>query len=257
MQVLFSMRTVMAQMCDGDRMFVATDAPAFYKELPGVRIIELLPDEIQRLRGKHDFFWRIKIKVIERIAEEYPEENLMYLDGDTFLYGSLDAMKERMNHGVGMMHLREKCPGAIKGNAQKMWETIGNRSYDGVKVDESKVMWNAGVVALPGGKSVEVAQHALRICDAMLEDGAFPVLVEQYSLSLAITDTLENVQEADEFIGHYWHNKQQWSKFIASFLARSYMKHRSLEEEFEVLRHMNLRRTQKWLEVKRKLAKLF
>jgi hypothetical protein len=44
-------------------------------------------------------------------------------------------------------------------------------------------MWCAGVVAIPREKSRAVLEMALSICDGMLDDGAEPIVVEQYSLS--------------------------------------------------------------------------
>lgn len=40
-------------------------------------------------QGSYGYFFRLKIKALEYVAKEYPNQNLLYLDGDTFIYNSL------------------------------------------------------------------------------------------------------------------------------------------------------------------------
>ena len=90
-QVGFSIRTMLAQATDDDSIYVVTDTPTIYTGLPKVTTISISQENIKAWRGKHDFFWRVKIKVLQQIAQMSPDKAMMYLDGDTYLYGSLAA----------------------------------------------------------------------------------------------------------------------------------------------------------------------
>ena len=117
-------------------------------------------------------------------------------------------------------------------------------------------MWNAGVVAIPAALVVKVTDMALAICDGMLDDGSEPVTVEQYALSIALSECSNQMIEADQWIGHYWHNKYYWSAYIAQFFVRSYRLGYTLEKELDIIRKTNLKSVHRRIIVKRTLRKL-
>jgi hypothetical protein len=224
--------------------------------LPQVTTISVTEDDIKHWRGRHDFFWRVKIEVLRMIARQSPGKPMMYLDGDTFLYGSLADIKRLLAQNRGLMHKDEGCPGDMKDKSLKMWQTIQGRTYGGITIEMHHHMWNAGVVAIPGVLTEKVTDLALAICDGMLDDDAEPVVIEQYALSIALSESVQQMVEAKQWIGHYWHNKYYWSSYIAQYFVKAYRLGYPLERQIEEIRHTNLAWEHKKILVKRTIAKL-
>lgn len=256
MQVGFSIRTFLAQTTEEDTIYVVTETPKLYENLPQVKTIPVSQEDIKIWRGKHDFFWRVKIKVLQQIAQQSPDKAMMYLDGDTYLHGSLLELKECLGKNCGLMHKDEGCPSEMKEKSLSMWQTVNGKTYAGVTIGTQHHMWNAGVVAIPAALVVKVTDMALAICDGMLDDGSEPVTVEQYALSIALSECSNQMIEADQWIGHYWHNKYYWSAYIAQFFVRAYRLGYSLEKQLDIIRDTNLKGVHRRILLKRTLAKL-
>ena len=255
-QVGFSIRTILSQTSEEDTVYVVTDTPTMYCNLPHVVTIPITQERIKEWRGKHDFFWRVKIKVLQQIAQMSPDKAMMYLDGDTFLHGSLTEIKEQLGKNRGMMHLDEGCPSEMKERSLSMWHTVSGKTYAGITIGPQHHMWNAGVVAIPAALVIKVTDMALSVCDGMLDDGSEPVTVEQYALSIALFECVDQLIAADKWIGHYWHYKYHWCSYIAKFFVRSYRKNYSLEKQLDIIRSTDLKGVHRWILTKRTFAKL-
>lgn len=255
MQVAFSIRTFLAQMTSDDVIYVVTETPLMYANLPQVVTIPISQDEIKRWRGKHDFFWRVKIEVIRMIAQKDPDKAVIYLDGDTYLHGSLKEIKEQLSQNCSMMHLDEGCPSEMKERSLSMWQTVNGKSFAGVTIGQQHHMWNAGVVAIPAAHAVKATEMALAICDGMLDEGSEPVTVEQYALSIALSEFTDRMIAAKQWIGHYWHYKYHWCSYIAKFFVKAYRLNYTMDEQLEKIRQTDLAWVHKRLLVKRTLAK--
>ena len=189
-QVAFSLRTMAAQLGTDDHIYVLTDTPMLYQTPPrnGVTIksIPISEELLTEWRGKHNFFWRIKLKAIELITSLSPNNHLIYLDGDTCLKGDLNEIRQLLDSGVPLMHKDEGPLSAMNGKSLAMWNQIKSRSYGGVSIEERLHEWNAGVVAIPANMLSKVASQALTICDEMLAESVEPIVIEQYSLAQSI-----------------------------------------------------------------------
>lgn len=256
MQVAYSIRTVLAQATQEDHIYIVTETPELFDGLPQTTTLRVTRKDISEWEGPHHFFWRSKIIAMQKISEMAPAAPMMYLDGDTILHGSLSEMKQLLANGTGMMHLDEGCPGDMKGKSGQMWANVNGKSYDGMTIGRKHHMWNAGVVAIPADKVGEVIRRALAVCDGMLDDGTEPVTVEQYSLSIALTETCTAMTAASRWILHYWHYKTYWVMYIARFFAASYHTGRKLNEEIDALRTTNFKRVHLALRIKRTLRKI-
>ena len=241
LQARFSMMSFRAQMTDKDRIIVVTTCPEYYPShlAPRTSIIPVTDDKIKEWEGKHHFFWRAKIKAMELIAENYPDDDMLYLDGDTFLYGDLNKMKDMLKEGHGLMDVDEGHPAQMKGKSLSMWNTVAGHTYEGITLSKEHHMWTAGVVAIPADKVKKVVSTALAICDGMLDDGAEPIVVEQYSLSIAMYE-LTKLREAKSLIAHYWSNKPAWIEKAKDVMLQSYLKNLSEEEELNLIRNLQL-----------------
>lgn len=264
LQVMFSLRTFAAQLSKEDRIIVMTETPMLYSCDECHCKVEIIPLSEQQIKewrtidynGKNgDFFWRIKIKAIEAVGKLYPDEPIMYLDGDTCLAGNLSEIKALLNNGTPLMHKDEGSLHKMKHHSLRMWNQTKGREYGGVTIDEHFHEWNAGVVAIPAYKIDEVSQKALEICDKMIVEGVEPLFVEQYSLAVALFSKYPQMQAAEKWIIHYWHNKHYWSTYICKFFTCSYMTMRSFADELDVIRHINMRTVNWFLKVKRIIRK--
>ena len=215
---------------------VVTDAPDFYRHLAGaVTVHPIDASTLEEWQGEFRFFWRAKIKALELVARQQPEVPLLYLDTDTFLHGSLEKISQELAAGVAFMHEAEAPLATLTSKTERrMWQQINGRAFGGVTMHEQHQMWNAGVVAIPAARNLEAIALALRICDDLSAQQVTPRLIEQFALSVALSETYP-MQEARPYIGHYWSTKEEWNASIGAFLLESHLKQRSVAAELEAL----------------------
>lgn len=232
----FSIITFLRSRSEITSIAVLTDHPRYYRHFGDEIVVHPLQAEtIAGWRGKYDFFWRIKIKALEFVADKYPGQPIVYLDSDTFLLGELSRFKELLNNGIAFMHTMEGTLRELGTKTEKrMHRQTKGRTFGGCRMLESHRMWNAGVVGLPGNNSMEPIVTALNICDDMCKANVTRRLIEQFALSVALQETYE-VNQADAFIAHYWGNKEEWNRQIAHFFQESHLMNSSLADEVEAL----------------------
>ncbi|MDO4905602.1 MAG: hypothetical protein Q4A16_08665 [Lautropia sp.] len=222
------------------RVIVITDRPEFYR-LFGDRV-DLVDVDRQTLKdwqAPHQFFWRIKIKAVELAVSRYPGQHLMYVDSDTFLATGLAAMQSSLDTGVGFMHLFENELGQGGSRTlERMFRSLGGRSFAGVHIDAQSRMWNAGVVALPAPRADDIVRLSLQLCDEMCGTDCPRRLIEQFAFSVAL-DRLIDLQSCQDVIGHYWGNKSEWDLFILRFLASNLLCGADLDSCIEQIRHVD------------------
>lgn len=241
LQAYLSIRSIQKQMKQDDQLFVVTTRPEYYRHAC-VTTLDITDMEIEDWKGPHHFFFRVKIKAMELLAQRYPHQHILYLDSDTFLYGDLDVLKQRLDNGNGMMHCREGHPSKMKSGSLRLWNTVKGHTYAGITIGEQHDMWNAGVVAVPKDRLGKVIATSLAICDGMLDDGGNCFILEQYAQSVCMHE-LTQLMAADDCIGHFWGNKPEWESLSRDMLLRSYMKQSSLQEELDTITDELLRNT--------------
>src|SRR4051794_18816673 len=96
-QAHFSIWTFLTQRNNINTISVITDYPTFYNSLKDyISIIQIDEETLIQWKGKYDFFWRIKIKAIEMLCNQYNNEPVVYLDSDTFLHCNIKPLKEEI-----------------------------------------------------------------------------------------------------------------------------------------------------------------
>ena len=234
LEAYLSIRTFQKQLDpETTRICVITDHPSFLQKA-GVEVITVTPEQKADWMGPHKFFFRTKIKGMEYLHQLYPNDDLLYLDSDTFLYGSLASLKQRLDEGHGLMHRREGSPKDISHTAQRLWKGAVGRTYGGITIGKQHLMWNAGVVGLPNEKISDTVSCAISLCDGMLNDGNIEFITEQYSYSIALAEHTSLMASSD-LIGHYWGNAKDWRQKTTEIFIRSYLNNSSLEEELAAL----------------------
>lgn len=217
-----------------ERVSIVTDAPSFYALIQQDSRVNLkLVDAatLQAWRGADDFFWRIKIKAkaIEAIIQDYPDEHILYIDSDTFLYGDCARLKARLDDGIPVMHLQENLLSEGKTKTQRqMWKTLAGKSYAGFPIDTQTAMWNAGVVGLPKAQASGLIAETLRLCDALTKTPARRILLEQFAFSVAL-NRKHQLSACADVIGHYWGSKAIWNERIQAFLVKGYLENLSIK----------------------------
>ncbi|RYU77756.1 hypothetical protein, partial [Hymenobacter persicinus] len=204
-QANFSILTFLKHRAGLTSITVVTDAPNFYRHLD--EFVTVLPvDEatLQEWKGEFNFFWRIKIKALEHVARQFPNTPILYLDSDTFLHGSFEALHETLRRGTALMHEPEGQLSQLGSKTEKlMWNQTQGHTYGGVRLTERHTMWNAGVVGIPALRAPDAIALALTICDELSRQQVTPRLIEQFALSVALAETF-GLQAARPHIGHYW-----------------------------------------------------
>lgn len=232
-QAYLSIRSFQKQLNGSDNIFVMTTKPELYAH-SAIHVIPVDDKTINDWEGEYHFFWRVKIKAIEYMIEHYPNSHLLYLDTDTFLYGQLNTIKEHLNQGLGLMHKDEGHPSKMMTKSKRMWNQVASRTYSGITLGLQHHMYNAGVVGIPKDNAHKIVATALGICDQMLSENVERIVIEQYSLSIALYE-LAHLIEAEKIIGHYWGNKSEWEQYAIELLAKAYMTGSTISEEIEKL----------------------
>lgn len=239
-QVYFSMYTALAHKNIEDRIIVLAEDPSLFSSFQDkIDVIPINREVIIEWEGKYKFFWRVKIKALQLVAQKYPLDSILYLDGDTFFYQNMDALRSGMKNGQNYMHIEEGKLSALSTKTEKlMWEQMKGKTYHNTKIDENSAMWNAGLIGV-SNKHFDCLDLTLGINDAMCADGVTRRLIEQFSFSLGLNEYSE-LQPAYQVVGHYWGNKKGWNRIIDHFLKEIFMKDYSFHEIIERVKGIDL-----------------
>lgn len=220
---------------------IITDQPSLYCHLtPYTNIIALSATDLKAWEGQYQFFWRVKIKALEKICALYPSEPVIYVDTDTFLNGSLTTLQQVLKEGKALMHENESpLSTKISKTEKRMWHQLQGKTIAGVPMMHTDCMWNAGVVATPNSQNNEDCRLALAICDEMCCQGITRRLIEQYALSIALEKTY-GLQPAAANIAHYWQVKDIWNNFISQFFLQSHFSQWSFDETLQQAAQLDL-----------------
>lgn len=242
-QAYLSMLSFRRQIADTDHIVMVTTAPQMYRHVQDwVEVITIDDQTIKEWQGEYQFFWRVKIKVIEWIGQRYPDDDLLWLDCDTVLSGSIDWLKQQLAAGHGLMDRDEGHPSRMKTKTLRMWKMVAGRTYGDVTLGLRHDMYCAGVVGIPCGKREQVVNTALALCDGMLSEGAERIVIEQYSLSVALFEKVGSLVETKDCIAHYWSMKEEWMEAAHSIIAKSFLQGSMLDEELRFFDEIDWKR---------------
>ena len=144
-QAYLSMLSFRRQMADTDRMVMVTTAPDFYRHAQSwADIVAISDSQVSEWQGEHQFFWRAKIKAIEFVGKRYPAADLLYLDCDTVLLGSIGWLRQQLGEGHGLMDTNDGHPSRMKTKTLRMWNTVKGRTYGGITLGsrEGGSLWD-------------------------------------------------------------------------------------------------------------------
>ncbi len=214
---------------DGDRAdaqtVVFTDRPEFFapffEELP-VSYSLLTPARLAEMRGPDQYIHRVKLAVVAQAFEDYPGENVLFCDSDTFFVSDAAPLLRRLRADVSFLHLREftfaDAVGIYAGFTpanqdeypRRFISLIESRTFrvgsEEQQFHKTQFMWNSGVLGLHH----EVAGLMPEICalnDAFYQGTAW-LTSEQIAFSLALPVKTQ-LLPSDQYVFHYWGRQQK------------------------------------------------
>jgi hypothetical protein len=198
------------------RVILFTDDAAFFKpylEPFAVDYIFLSPEKIKSMRGEIDFLHRMKIVVIDE-AMQISQDDILYVDSDTFFIADPRSIEKRIAPGTAFMHLKEYDFESLKDKPlpagktfRAFYELLRGNRFDlvdkkGITIPTTAISWNAGVMAF------HHSHRALLNDVYLLTDQFYPPTSnhasEQYAFSIVLQQRL-NVQACDDVVYHYWY----------------------------------------------------
>ena len=226
------------------KVVVVTDRPEFYQLFDNnIDIVKIDNTTLKQWEGQYQFFWRVKIKALETIQQRYPQQNLLYIDSDTFLARNLNELEKKLSQGQTIMHIFEHqlCD---KGSSTlaKMYRSLRGKSFCNITIQAETQMWNAGVIGLPAQYAEECIALALKLCDEMCSTDCPRRLIEQFAFSIALNH-IYPLQSCDTTIGHYWGNKNEWNNNIANFFVNAHLKKLNLSDCVQQLAQQDWQQT--------------
>jgi len=228
---------------DNVRTIVYTDNPEYFKAYLSdfdITYVHTSLEEIRDIKSKSGGnMFRIKIAVVERTFLQYPEDDLLYVDTDTFFRTNPQSLLEEIKPGQSFMHLQERTfedavdwakwenngiidfqqfPKLFIKHIESKSFTIKNQE---VNFNRFQFMWNAGVLGL----NKEIASYIPNIYALNDEfyDKTVWRLSEQTAFSLVL-ETVSHLYEAVDYINHYWSYKKQVDLRLKELLTDSFKK---------------------------------
>lgn len=230
-QSYFSMLSFRKQLSKDDHIVMLTTCPNYYKKVSEwVEVITLDSKQIEEWKGEHNYMFRVKTMAMKQYVESHPQDHLLFVDTDTFLYGNLNSIKNKLDQGKALMYKDEGHPSKMEGASLRMWKALRGKKFAGVIISNHHNMWNSGIIGIPAQQAQNIVNHTLHLLDDMLENGTTSFNVEQYAMSISMIEHV-HLEEATSFVGHYWGNKDAWECIASELLLRSYMQKSSLDEE--------------------------
>ena len=177
------------------RVIVFTDNPERVQSWPV--ICESIADDLEAMKGKTGFSFRVKICAILKCFDLHPG-NVIFLDTDTFLRKSVKTIAQGIRPGVGLMDFFYHSDGL------PMLAGFQTTLPDGTiyRYEKESWMYNSGVIGLHQADR-RVAELALLLCDAFLAAGYRRHTLEQFAVSEAMRLCGIKIVKTKSAIIHY------------------------------------------------------
>ena len=235
---------------------VFTDQPNFFTPyftgLP-VEYELLTSDKLEALRGPQQFVHRVKVAIIAQALREYPDDNVLFCDSDTFFVAESDQLLLQLQAGVSLMHLREyRITEAVDIHAafnqaeypRKLIDLINSRTFEFGKQEiqfrDSLFMWNSGVLGLTK-EFTEIMPDILALNDALYA-GTEWFTSEQIAFSLAL-QIKTRIIPSQQYVFHYWGQRQ---KLLMDGLLNTLLTPHFIEQDMFIRLNEVRQLTTKW-----------
>jgi hypothetical protein len=201
---------------------IYTDNPGFFQTYLGDLQIEyffLSPRQILEMQAGTNFIHRIKVAVIDLTFKRFPDQEVIFIDSDTFFTADPMELFNGLNSSTSFMHKREynfkdglELYNSFK---QEMYpkafiDYISGREFyiDGKAeiFDINDYSWNSGVLGLHKDFGIYMPD-VMRLTDEFYANSKW-FISEQLAFSL-ILQRRTKIRSAENFIFHYWGKRQK------------------------------------------------
>lgn len=222
---------------------IYTDQPTFFEPYLAGLAVEyklLTPDYLTQARGPQQYVHRIKAQVLVEAFAEYPGEELLFVDSDTFFIISPDSLLQNLASGLPFMHQREyTLAEAVAIYAEfnqakyprKLLELLASRTF---RLGEAQVQfhaaqwsWNSGVLGLPRTLAPLLPDVLALLDELYAATGWFTCEQLAFSLALQASEQVmasAPLQASEAYVYHYWGKPQKrlMDKLLAGFFIPSF-----------------------------------
>lgn len=209
------------------KILIYTDRPDFFQKFLGdqdiIQYEHMNSERLEKWRGQIQFVHRVKIEMLKHAAQLFQNNNLFYMDGDTYFTQDPANIFARINHEHSYMHEsenvieqgRDPLSKKITKFLKKNDFNIKNRV---IKIPTSTTMWNAGVLGFSPGFFKDL-DSVLIFTDQSYGKYQKHVM-EQLAFSFFLAQKTD-IANAQKEIHHYWRQKDDYNQVISEFLSRT------------------------------------
>lgn len=199
------------------RLIVYTDQPEFFKTyLDGFNItyIMLSPEMLTEMLAGTGFIHRRKVAVIDLTFKNFPDEDLVFIDSDSFFTNEPKPFFAESDDAVSLMHVKEyDLDGGLRlfnlfGQGQypqAFIEYISDRTFlirgQPMVFSTKDYSWNSGIIGLTKNFS-SYMKDVVKLTDEFYAYSKWFVS-EQLAFSFILQRTT-TIKSADSFVTHYW-----------------------------------------------------
>ncbi len=214
-----------------DKILIYTDQISYYQkffsECSLVEYHLLNQEKIQEMMGNDDLIHRVKIGVIENATLQYPQNNIFYIDSDTFFYqdfaeivGKIDAKTSIMHKFEYKMSFLGTYPPNDNDHFRAVYDLLSTQNFTlqgkTLKIPpESFDSWNAGIIGLHY-TNFHWLQDVYELTDQLYAPTKNHAC-EQYAFSY-ILQKRNQLLDCEAYNRHYWHRIEK--KIVDEFLAK-------------------------------------
>jgi hypothetical protein len=199
-----------------------TDNPDFFQTYLGDFEIDysfLSLEQIVELQAGTNFIHRVKVAVIDLTFKRFPDQEVIFIDSDTFFMADPMELFNGLDSSTSFMHKREYSfkDGLKLYNSFKQEEfpqafidyITGREFYICGKVeifDINDYSWNSGVLGLHKGFG-SYMPDVMKLTDEFYANSKW-FISEQLAFSL-ILQRRTKISSAEDFVFHYWGKRQK------------------------------------------------
>jgi hypothetical protein len=225
------------------RLVICTDDPAYFKKSLAdfsIHYILFTAERLNEMLGGSDYVHRRKICVLQETYKAFPEDDIFYLDSDTFFTADPSVLLEQVQPETTIMQMREyalergpeiyrdlmsfrlanaeQYPNAFLRFIEQNEFVVAGRT---LKFNKEQYVWNSGVLGIHNS-SLPLLDDILSLSDQIYPQTKW-FISEQLAFGL-ILQSFSEMKPAGTVINHYFQCKEVADVFIIKALSGAFHK---------------------------------
>lgn len=236
------------------RIICFTDNPAYMNQyLANVKVeyMYLSPSRMEHMLGGTTYIHRRKICILQDVYLRYPEDDIVFLDSDTFFISDSSSFLSSLESGYALMHEREykieDAPEIYRRYMSKKLENAEAYPLAFIRHIESSTfqvgteqfsfnpgqhVWNSGVLGLKN-EVLPFLSSVLSLSDEFYKESRW-FISEQLAFGLLLQEKT-HLRESSAFVNHYHQSKHHVDPRINALLNEEF-RERRLSEKLAIVR---------------------